>query len=220
MKEEPIMTALLKKDLYLVGKQSWILLGVALLFSFMPQFESFGSAYLMVLAITLPLTTLAYDERCHWDTYLSMTPCRPERVVCSKYVFTALLAVAALAVTLLAGLLKSAFVHGEYDLIGNMVQRVSLLVVILTVNAVTLPTIFRFGVEKGRLTMMALMFGIFGIIVGGAKLIGEERMFGWLDQVSLAGLGIAAAAVTIALNAASFFLSVRFYRKRQAGAYD
>lgn len=214
------MTALLKKDLYLVGKQSWILLGVALLFSFTPQFESFGSAYLMVLTMTLPLTTLAYDERCHWDTYLSMTPCRPERVVCSKYVFTILLAVTALAVTLLAGLLKSAFVHGEYDLIGNMVQRVSLLVVILTVNAVTLPTIFRFGVEKGRLTMMALMFGIFGIIVGGAKLIGEERMFGWMDRVSLAGLGIAAAAVTVALNVASFFLSVRFYRRRQAGAYD
>ena len=220
MKEEPIMTALLKKDLYLVGKQSWILLGVALLFSFMPQFESFGSAYLMVLAITLPLTTLAYDERCHWDTYLSMTPCRPERVVCSKYVFTALLAVAALAVTLLAGLLKSAFVHGEYDLIGNMVQRVSLLVVILTVNAVTLPTIFRFGVEKGRLTMMALMFGFFGVIVGGAKLLGEDRMFGWLDRISLATLGLAAAAAIVVFNVASFLLAVRFYRKRQAGAYD
>lgn len=214
------MTALLKKDLYLVGKQSWILLGVALLFSFTPQFESFGSAYLMVLTMTLPLTTLAYDERCHWDAYLSMTPCRPERVVCSKYVFTVLLAVTALAVTLLAGLLKSAFIRGEYDLLGNMAQRVALLVVILAVNAVTLPTIFRFGVEKGRLTMMALMFGIFGIIVGGAKLIGEERMFGWMDRISLAGLGIAAAAVTAALNAASFFLSVRFYRRRQAGAYE
>lgn len=85
------MTALLKKDLYLLGKQTWILLGVALLFSLTPQFESFGSAYLMVLTMTLPLTTLAYDERCHWDTYLSMTPCRPERVVCSKYLFAALL---------------------------------------------------------------------------------------------------------------------------------
>ena len=37
------MTALLKKDLYLLGKQTWILLGVALLFSLTPQFESFGS---------------------------------------------------------------------------------------------------------------------------------------------------------------------------------
>jgi len=220
MKEEPIMTALLKKDLYLVGKQSWILLGIALLFTFMPQFESFASAYLMVLTLTLPLTTLAYDERCHWDTYLSMSPCRPERVVCSKYVFTVLLAVTALAVTLLAGLLKSAFFHGEYDLIGNTAQRVALLVVILTVNAVTLPTIFRFGVEKGRLTMMALMFGTFGIIVGGAKVIGADRMFGWLDAIPLAALGIAAAAVVIVVNVVSFFLSVRFYRKRRAGAYD
>ena len=214
------MTALLKKDLYLLGKQTWILLGVALLFSLTPQFESFGSAYLMVLTMTLPLTTLAYDERCHWDTYLSMTPCRPEKVVLSKYLFAALLAGAALAVTVLAGILKSTFLHGEFDLMGNMIQRASLLVVILTVNAITMPTIFRFGVEKGRLTMMALMFGTFGVIVGGAKLLGEERMFGWLDRVPLTALGIAAAAVVVVMNAASFFLSVRFYRKRQNGAYD
>lgn len=214
------MTALLKKDLYLVGKQSWILLGIALLFSLTPQFESFGSAYLMVLTLTLPLTALAYDERCHWDTYLSMTPCRPEWVVCSKYLFAVLLAVAALAVTLLTGMLKSIFVREEYDLMGNMVQRISLLMVILTANAITMPTVFRFGVEKGRLTMMALMFGTFGIIVGGARLIGADRMFGWLDAIPLAALGIVAAAVVIMANVASFFLSVRFYRKRRSGAYD
>ena len=214
------MAALLRKDVYLIGKNIWILIVSALFVSFVPRLENFGSVYLSVLTMTLPLTTMAYDEHCHWDAYLAMTPCRPERVVCSKYLFAALLAGAALAVTVLAGILKSTFLHGEFDLMGNMIQRASLLVVILTVNAITMPTIFRFGVEKGRLTMMALMFGTFGVIVGGAKLLGEERMFGWLDRVPLTALGIAAAAVVIVMNAASFFLSVRFYRKRQNGAYD
>ena len=91
---------------------------------------------------------------------------------------------------------------------------------VLTVNAVTMPTVFRFGVEKGRLTMIALMGCIFAILVGGAQIIGMERMFRWMDRVPLTALVIAAAAVVIVMNAASFFLSVRFYRKRRSGVYN
>ncbi len=115
---------------------------------------------------------------------------------------------------------QAAAAGAAYDMTGTLMARVSPLVMVLTVNAVTMPTVFRFGVEKGRLTMIALMGCIFAILVGGAQIIGMERMFRWMDRVPLTALVIAAAAVVIVMNAASFFLSVRFYRKRRSGVYN
>ena len=214
------MTALLKKDFYMVAKQAWMLLGIAVVFSLIPNFENFGSIYLPVLAMTLPLTTLSYDERCHWDTFLSMTPCRPGTVVLSKYVFTLLLTAAALAATVLIGFVRSAMDGGSYNLAEKMIERTLILAMVVTVNAVSLPAVFRFGAEKGRFIMMAACFGIFALIIGGTQFIGADVMFGWLERIPLHTLGIAAAVVLIAANIVSFFLSVRFYRNRQAGAYD
>ena len=214
------MAALLRKDVYLIGKNIWILIVSALFVSFVPRLENFGSVYLSVLTMTLPLTTMAYDERCRWDEYLAMTPCRPETVVLSKYLFTAGLAAAAMGLSFLICCAQAAAAGAAYDMTGTLMARVSPLVMVLTVNAVTMPTVFRFGVEKGRLTMIALMGCIFAILVGGAQIIGMERMFRWMDRVPLTALVIAAAAVVIVMNAASFFLSVRFYRKRRSGVYN
>ena len=102
------MAALMRKEFYLIGKQIWSLIAVALLLSFVPRLESFGSSYLMVLAITLPLTTMTYDERCHWDTYLAMTPCRPEKIVFSKYLFAAGLTAAAMGIGMLISFIQAA----------------------------------------------------------------------------------------------------------------
>lgn len=212
------MTALLRKDLYLVGKQTWMVLAVALVFCLTPQFEQFGSAYLMVLTMTLPLTTLAYDERCHWDQYVSMMPCRPKKIVLSKYLFTLTLAAAALSVTLLITWLRAHFSGETYDLVEQLVGRLTLLVLILTVNSITMPSVYRFGVEKGRIIMMLLCFGSFAGIIAGAKIFGAD-IFAWMETLPLPVLGAAAAGAVIVFNIVSFFLSVRFYKNRRAGVY-
>ena len=214
------MTALIKKDFYLISKQSFMLMGIAIVFSLLPHFETFGNVYLPVLAMTLPLTTLAYDERCHWDRFLSMTPCHPKTVVLSKYLFTLILTAVTMAVAVLTGFVRTAISGGSYDLMENLIERVATLAMVVTVNAVSLPAIFRFGVEKGRFIMMAACFGMFALIVGGAQVIGGDAMFGWVDRMPLHTLGIAVAVILIAANMVSFFLAVRFYRNRQAGAYD
>lgn len=214
------MMALIKKDFYLVDKQTCMLMTVAVVLSLLPRFETFGGIYLPVLAMTLPLTTLAYDERCHWDKFLAMTPCRPETVVLSKYLFTLILTAATLAVMVLIGVIRSTMIGESCDLTENLIERVTQLVLVIAVNAISLPAVFRFGAEKGRFAMMAACFGVLAVITGGARLAGADAMFGWLDRMPLAGLGIAAAAAVIVVNAVSFLLSVRFYRKRRSGAYD
>ena len=214
------MIALLKKDLYLVGKQALTFLGIAILLCISPKFESFGSTYAIVLAMTLPMTTLTYDERCHWDRYMSMTPCPPERIVLSKYLFTLLLVAGAQAITTLVPLLRGIVASGaDVDLSEKLVVYGSTLAMVLIINAIMLPTVYRFGVEKARLTMMLLYFLMFGIAIGGTRLLGRDRMFGWMEQMPLALLGVCVRAAVLVLNVVSYFLSVRFYLKRRSGVY-
>ena len=58
------MTGLLKKDLFVADKTSRLLLVLALLFSLIPRFETLGNTYAMMLAFMLPLSSIAYDEKC------------------------------------------------------------------------------------------------------------------------------------------------------------
>lgn len=215
------MIALLRKDVYLLGKQVWILLVIALVFSMTPQFASFGTTYLMVVTMTLPLTTLAYDERCRWDKYMAMTPCPPKKIVLSKYVFTLILIFGVLGLTVLIDTAKNQVLGVSYDLAEQMVTRLSVLALVLIVNAVTLPAVYRLGAEKGRLAMMLVCFAAFGVIVGSVFLVGGvDETFGWLEQVSPAVLGVCVGILAVVLNVLSFFLSVHFYLKRRAGEYN
>ena len=214
------MTALLKKDCYLVGKQAWTMIGIALVFSLTPQFSSFGSVYMLMLTMTLPLTTLAYDERCHWDQYMAMTPCSPKKIVLSKYLFTFLLVLGMLALTFIIDAVKTFILKSSYNLMDDLLTRAVILVMVLTVNSVSLPAVYRFGVEKGRFSMMAMCLMFFGIIMGGAALVGAETMFGWIDDISPVLLCSGLAVILVVFNVSSFFLSIRFYIKRRSGEYD
>ncbi len=90
------MIGLLKKDLFVADKSGRLLLVLALGFSLIPPLGAFGSTYAMMLALMMPITTLAYDERSKWDRYAAMLPYSPEQIVWSKYLL-------AYIFTLLAG---------------------------------------------------------------------------------------------------------------------
>ena len=54
------MIALLRKDLYVADKQMRLVVVLALVFSVIPQMETFGATYALVLAFLLPISTITY----------------------------------------------------------------------------------------------------------------------------------------------------------------
>ena len=82
------MIGLLKKDLYVADKSGRLLLVLALIFSMIPTMGAFGSTYAMMMAVMMPLTSIAYDERCKWDRYAAMLPYRIGQLVWSKYLLS------------------------------------------------------------------------------------------------------------------------------------
>lgn len=210
------MTGLLKKDLYVAGKSGRLLLVLALVFSMVPSLGAFGSTYAVMLAVMMPLNSIAYDERCKWDRYAAMLPYRTGQLVWSKYLLSYLYTLLGGGIIVLGAFLRGV-TTGAADWKETAEMSAILAVVMLFITALGLPMLYRFGSEKGRLAMIVCM----GVGVGAA--MGLMGIFGELPKLPELPLpAVVAGIAVLAVGATwlSFRLSVYFYRNRQNGAYD
>ena len=201
------MKALILKDTYVIWRQMKYFLILILIFSALPS--GFNNAFAVIYTSMLPYTALAYDERSKWDQMASMMPYSSRDIVLCKYVFGWLCIGAAVV---LSGLLQMALslVVDRVFLPGVMVLSVLGAVCIL---AISLPLMFRMGVEKGRLAMFLVIFlvcGAAGAIAHIAESVGSGTVFAFQGPV----LGVTLLAALV-LTAVSVPLSMRFYAKRQ-----
>ena len=202
------MKALIIKDTYVIWRQMKYFLILILIFSALPS--GFNNAFAVIYTSMLPYTALAYDERSKWDQLAAMMPYSTRDMVLGKYVF-GWLCIGAAAV--LSGLLQMALslVVDRVFLPGVMVLSVLGAVCIL---AISLPLMFRMGVEKGRLAMFLVIFmvcGAAGAIAHIAESVGSGTVFAFQGPV----LGVTLLAALV-LTAVSVPLSMRFYTKRQS----
>ena len=202
------MKALIIKDTYVIWRQMKYFLILILIFSALPS--GFNNAFAVIYTSMLPYTALAYDERSKWDQLAAMMPYSTRDAVLSKYVF-GWLCIGGAAV--LSGLLQMALslVVDRVFLPGVMVLSVLGAVCIL---AISLPLMFRMGVEKGRLAMFLVIFlvcGAAGAIAHIAESVGSGTVFAFQGPV----LGVTLLTALV-LTAVSVPLSMRFYTKRQS----
>ena len=201
------MKALILKDTYVIWKQMKYFLVLIFLFSALPS--GFNNAFAVIYTSMLPYTALAYDERSKWDQMASMMPYSSRDIVLCKYVF-GWLCIGGAAV--LSGLLQAALslVIDRAFLPGVMALSVLGAVCIV---AISLPLMFRLGVERGRLGMFLVIF----LICGGAGAIASiaEAMSSG-TPFAFQGPILAVLLITaVVLTAISVPLSMRFYTKRQ-----
>ena len=210
------MIGLMRKDLFVADKSGRLLLVMAVAFSMIPSMGNFGATYAMMLALMMPLTSIAYDERSKWDKYAAMLPYTPGQIVWSKYLLAYFYTVLGGGIIVLGTLLRG-IATGSVDWETTMQLTVMMGVAMLFVMALGLPVIYRFGSEKGRFVMIVIM----GLGVGAA--LGLMGVFGELPELPRLPLPAVAAVIAVLVVAAtyaSFRASVHFYKKRQNGAYD
>ena len=195
------MKALLLKDYCVLWKQLRFFLLFILIFSALPG--GFNGVFAVTYAALLPYSCIAYDERSKWDQMAAMMPYTARDLVLSRYVLGWIAAAGACALSLvLQGIFSSILDTGFYP-----VTLVLAFFACLATLALTLPLIFRFGVERGRLIMFLIIF----LVCGSA---------GALGAVADPSSGPPPAAVwlllpvSLVLTALSIPLSIRWYAKR------
>ena len=206
------MKALLMKDFYTLWRQLRVYLLVMLVISVFNG--AYGNIFITIWAALLPYTAMAYDERSKWDQMAAMMPYSTRDIVVSKYVMgwlcTAAAALFAMVLQLLQTVLGSPL--AAFAPVDNLMGCCASLCVL----AITLPLMFRFGVEKGRLMMFLIIFLVCGSAGALSSIaISVDHTAGGLSgpfAALMAVLPIAAAALT----AVSVPLSMKFYARREA----
>ena len=197
------MSALILKDYYVIFRQMRIFLLLVLVFSCIPG--AFYSTFAVVYASMLPYTALAYDERSHWDQMAAMMPYSDRDVVLGKYAFGWIgVAIAAAATFVLQTVLAAVWSGAEGPSVPVILLSVCVAVCILDI---TLPMMFRFGVEKARLAMLLIIF----LVCAGAGAVSAIGQSGGPDF----GFQMwAPPVVAVVMTAVSVPLSIRFYSRR------
>ena len=192
------MRALIKKDLFVLIRQMRMFLVIIVVFAILPGNSM--TVFAVVYTAMLPYTALAYDERSKWDQMAAMLPYTNGDIVLSKYLLGYLLMGCAALLSLTAKLITRSDPSGM--LLGLCIG--------LLMMALTLPPMFRFGVEKGRMFFVFLMV-LLG--VGGTSLvtgITESPNTGSMEHLLMLILPLAA----VVLNLVSIPLSIVLYGRR------
>jgi len=197
------MKGLLLKDALILFRQSRLLAALMLALALFSGTEPLVLRSISVLyAALLPINVLAYDERSGWDRVVAVLPYSRAAVVGEKYL---LAAVGVLGTTLLS--LLSEWVVGGFALpMESIAAALMYACIVLLLTAISLPPMFRYGLEKGRL----FYFVFVGTFVEMIFVFGE-----WLSAL-LAGdaalpVLLLAAVVVLPISAA---FSAAGYGKR------
>ena len=201
------MKALILKDTYVIWRQMKYFLVMILLFSALPS--GFNNVFAVVYASMLPYTAMAYDERSKWNQMAAMMPYSTRDVVLGKYMFGWMCIDAA---AVLSGLFQTvlSLMTDREVLPGTLVLSA---LGALCILAITLPLMFRLGVEKGRLAMFLVIF----LVCGGTGVIASITVSGDGGAFAFQGpILIVMSIAALVLTAVSIPLSQKFYQKRQS----
>ena len=213
------MLAMLRKDCYVMGKYTVTLLVVwtfmAGMYALVPGVDgNLFYAIMPTMASSMAMNAVSLDQACRWDRFAAMTPLRPWQLVLEKYL---------LAYGLIALLAILSALAGWVSTMGHSGLRVwTVVVTTLLFNAMGLPLVYRFGQPKGS-TILLSVWGIAAAVILGTAYWRRDlldKAFGWMGEISGSALAAGTMIVVFVFNIGSILLSIRFYARRQRGAYD
>ncbi len=207
------MKGLLLKDWYMMKKycKSYIVIAsVFIAVSLVSDDNMFFVFYPCLLCGMIPVNLLGYDERSRWVQYSSSLPYTKTQIVSAKYLIGLFAQITMLIVTGIAQGIKMS-INDNFALNDFIVLMLLMLTMTTITSSISLPFIFKLGVEKGR-TAYYVMIGF----VCGASLLAASLFRGHLKAeirpniiwgvLSLVGIGV---------YILSWYLSIVFYKKRE-----
>lgn len=171
------MFSFIKKDFYIIKANLKTFLVVFLIYGFMcVAGEEFDMTFLLpFLSVMIFISTFSYDELNSWNAYAVTLPDGRRNVVRGKYLASLLfiLLTSILAVIFSSGI---SIYKGSFfleDIFLSLIISVTAMIIVLSIMY---PIVFKFGIEKGKILVLAFIFcGVF-LIGGISKIISPDIM--------------------------------------------
>ena len=207
------MKGLLLKDWYMVKKYYKSYLFVCICFiilSLMSKENMFFIFYPCFLCGMIPVGLLGYDERSRFTEYAGTLPYTKSQIVSAKYLIGLFAQMAMVISICIAQGINMSIAH-EFVLEEFLVLVMLLLIVTTIASSLTLPFVFKLGVEKGR----AAYYITIGVMCAGSIVASNLLSNGMQAEINLNAILPMICFVGIGIYALSWHLSIVFYKKRE-----
>ena len=208
------MKGLLLKDAYMAARYCRAYLLIVAVFLIAAPFSGdnlFLMMYPCILASMVPVNLLAYDAQSKWEQYAGTLPCSRAQLVSAKYLIGLFASCGVLVLIALVQGLRMAVGSIPVQALGSLMAMS--MISSFVVPAITLPLIFRFGPEKGRILYMVVV-GIACGISAVVSITQSPTLFSREISTELPVLGLICLAAAVVYGA-SWYLSILFYKMRE-----
>ena len=219
------MTGLLLKDLLCLRRQVRVYVIATVVYGTMTLMGvwdvSFFTWFFTLIAAMIPLSLFTLDAGAKWDVYALTLPVGRNGVVAARYLFTLVVVLLGLVLSLAMGVLTMALGRME-DWGGFLIAASVAAGAGLLLSAVMLPVLYKVGPEKARIAMLAIM-GVFVLAVflavRGMEQVGQPGLLAAVAEgiAALPALALPAAGVLIlaAVLLLSFAVSCSIFEKQE-----
>lgn len=213
------MKGLILKDLLNLRKNLKTIIIMCLFYTllFSTLNPTFLSGMITILFAMQILTTFSYDDYSKWNMYALSLPITKKQLVLSKYIlgisFIIFGGVFSFILTSLLSLFKGSFILG--DLVASIIGSTGIMILMILI---LLPLIFKYGVERSRIMLLAI-FAIPTVLIPiiskvlaltGIPFPSEEQLNALLPVIC-----IIATLILIAGSYVSYMTSVKIVTKKE-----
>ncbi len=167
-------------------------------------------ALMMIASAMVPVSAISYDERSKWDRIVNTMPLSRKEVVLAKYLLAILL-------TAVSSVLIFAFymLVPEMPLAEKAITTAIMAMMAMVYQAALMPVMFKFGSEKGRTIMLAILFvpAVLIFAIGEMNIIDFGAVGAFLDR-NEAIVPYILAGIVLVIYSLSMALSVKIYQKK------
>ena len=223
-----VIKGLLKKDLLNLASYKQSLL---IIIAFLAIFSAFNKGMIQFMPIAIStamgmivLSTFNYDEIAKADSFILSFPTNRKEVVKEKYILVIssmiLGGVIGLILTILINYIMTAMnleSQAIIDFKSLIITTLSGMFGITLVEAIQIPSIYKWGAEKGRIQMFILIFLVVAIVIGGAFLLSHLNLGIDIEMINnfLSDYGLIILIITtIIMLYISYKISCKIYCRK------
>jgi len=208
------MKGLLLKDFYMMRKYCRSYLFMAAIFAVVTFFSSdnlFFVFYPCMLCGIIPVNLIAYDEQSRFNLYSGTLPYTKAQIVSGKYLI-GLLVQGAMVIIMGAVQAIKMIVNGNFYATEFLVIMLAMFCVSVVVATISMPFMFKLGVEKGRMAYLFTIGVMFAASFVFSSILEDVEI---QSQIELNTFLFFLCIGCACLYALSWYLSIVFYNKRE-----
>lgn len=155
------MKSLILKDLYNIGHNAKSMLLILLVFAIGLIMVSGVESYIIssgVLCSMMIVTTFTFDDHCKWSKYALVMPICKKDIVKAKFIVLIIFCIAGICVGTIFGVVGGVAMHKMALSMEGIVTMLFMgfvgLIVSVIFGSMSIPLVFKYGAEKGRMLLL------------------------------------------------------------------